>query len=88
VPATPPATPWRKVRRWKERTPLITGSPSFVTDSVALIPWRDITVSARCSLVLVAVPGFLLTGTEVHSCRLTTSAARGAIVEQHKRTAV
>jgi hypothetical protein len=69
--AAPPATPWRKDRRWKGRNPLITGSPgrSFSDapsqDSVALIFWRSITVSARRALVLATVSGLLLTGTEV-----------------------
>ncbi|HWR47681.1 MAG TPA: DUF4118 domain-containing protein, partial [Pseudonocardiaceae bacterium] len=53
------------------RDPLITGSPgrSFSDapsqDSVTLIPWRSITVSARRALVLATVSGLLLTGTDV-----------------------
>jgi hypothetical protein len=34
-------------------------------DSVVLIPWRNNTGSVRRALVLAAVLGFLLTGTEV-----------------------
>ncbi|HEX5144499.1 MAG TPA: hypothetical protein VFW21_11595 [Mycobacterium sp.] len=67
--------PWRKDRRWKGRNPFITGSPRSIfhhvpsQDSVASIPWRHITVSARRALVLAAVFGLLLTGTEVQRWR-------------------
>ncbi len=56
---------------WKGRNPLITSSPGRLfrhfpsLDSVALISWRHIAVSARRVLVLAAVFGLLLTGTEV-----------------------
>ncbi len=43
--------------------------PPTVTTSVALIPWRNITASVRRALVLAAILGLPLTGTEVQRWR-------------------
>ena len=47
-------------------------SSEYVADGeqvARLIPWRNTPASVRRALVLAAVPGFLLTGTEVRRWR-------------------
>jgi hypothetical protein len=50
---------------WPAPFSLTSGRSFRRKDSVALIPWRNITASVRRALVLAAVLKLLLTGTEV-----------------------
>ncbi|MFZ0873840.1 MAG: hypothetical protein WAN20_04765 [Pseudonocardiaceae bacterium] len=59
---------WRGHVEGEEAGPPLDGT-RFVTNSVALTSWRNITASVRRALVLAAILGLLLTGTEVRRWR-------------------